>query len=447
MKTLFAFFSAFILCGLVVTQSAFAQQPKAPGSMTEPNQMTAGLGMTWIDDQPYYLINIAPELAFGNLGLGLDLELHISSKDHKIRKQDFDEAYDYVRIIRYIRWGQRDDKFYARLGELENAEIGYGFITYMYNNSPSWDDRRVGAEFDLNFQKYGLETMYSDFVRAGVFGFRPHVKPLQFTTIGKVPVIGGMEIGATWAGDFRPDSKDVSFDSTGGVRKPLNSGGINILGADIGFPLVRIPTVSSTLYGDYAKIVDFGSGEAVGLETNFSGMGLLQIFTKLERRWMGNQFIPNYFDALYEIERYQLSQNTFFSKAQTLQNTVSPGPGYFGGLTISLLGRLQVLGTYQRLDNDPKSGILELGTTTGSMLPMLTIDAGYDKKYIQNNKDIFTLDDRSLLYATVGYKVYPFMTIEAEYLWTFEPVKDPNGNVSYVTQKQVIPKVLISFPL
>ena len=42
------------------------------------------------------------------------------------------------------------------------------FIMYFYNNSPSYDDRRLGTEFDLNFGKYGLETVYGDFARLGV---------------------------------------------------------------------------------------------------------------------------------------------------------------------------------------------------------------------------------------------------------------------------------------
>ena len=81
------------------------------------------------------------------------------------------------------------------------------------------------------------------------------------------------------------------------------------------------------------------------------------------------------------------------------------------------------------------------------MLPMFVVEAGYDKKYIKNNKDVFTLDERSLLHASIGYKPYPFMIVSMLYLWTFEPVVDANGNTSFVTQKRVEPKVSIVFPL
>jgi hypothetical protein len=232
-----------------------------------------------------------------------------------------------------------------------------------------------------------------------------------------------------------------------GVPTTSNDGTINIIGADIGFPLMRIPTVSSTLYVDYAKILSFGNGEAVGLQTDFSGMGLVNIFTKFERRFTGEKFIADYFDTFYELDRYELAGTVFSSKAQMLDNVTTAEPGYFGDLTIAILGKLQIRGMYTKLDKVDTSGTLHIGTSTGNMLPMFIVDAGYDKKYIKNNKDVFTLDERSLLYASVGYKPYPFMIVSMLYTWTFAPVVDANGNTSFAIQKRVEPKVSIVFPL
>ncbi len=445
------FLSVVILAGfLFFTSESFAQSAKGRSpNASDQNMMTGGLGMTWIDGQAYYLVNIAPELAFGKFGVGLDLNLYVSSKDQSIRWAELQRG----RFIRYLRWGQKGDDVYARVGVLDYAQLGHGSIMYLYKNSPSFDDRRLGAEFDLDFGKTGFETVYGDFTEPGVFGIRGYVRPLQYTTLAPVPIIGGLEVGATWAGDYRKDSRDtnvtraLSFVGPEPPPQKENLGTMNILGADLGLPLLRVPMVSSTLYFDYAKIVHFGSGEALGLQTDFSGLGIFNIFTKFERRWSGDHYIPDYFDVFYELERYQLNGTSFSSKAQTLSQLVSPGPGYFGDLTIAILGRLQIRGTYSKLDNDPKSGVLHLGASTGNMLPVIVVDAGYDKKNIQNNKDVFTLDERSLLYASVGYKPYPFMIVSMLYTWTFAPVTDSYGNTSYVTQKRVQPKVSIVFPL
>jgi hypothetical protein len=436
---------AFVALALLASSAVAQKIPAAVAGKADPSSITGGIGLTRIDTVWYYTFNIAPELAFGKFGVGLDLTLNVSSKDHQIRKQDFDETYDYIRIIRYLRWGHKGDDVYARLGILDYARLGHGFVMYLYNNSPSYDDRRLGTEFDLNFGKYGFETVYSDFGREGVFGIRGSVRPLQYTSLASVPILGNLEIGATWAGDMRRNSRDTSF--TLATRLPSNDGTLNVIGADIGLPLLRIPTVSSTLYFDYAKILTFGSGEALGLETNFSGLGLFDIFTKFERRWTTDYFMPNYFSTFYELERYQLSGTVFSSKAQMLNSLVSPGPGYFGDLTIGILGKLQIRGTYSKLDLQPTSGVLHLGTSTGSLIPIFVIDAGYDKKYIVDNKDVFTLDERSLLYASIGYKPYPFMIVSMLYTWTFVPVIDANGNTSYVAQKRIQPRVSIVFPL
>ena len=446
------FLIPFIALVLVAAApSSFAQTAAQKASeKAGPNIMTGGFGVTWIDGEPYYALSLAPEVSFGKVGVGLDLNFYISSKDQSIRWQEL----QYGRFIRYLRYGQKNEDLYARLGILDNTRLGHGFIMYLYKNSPSHDARRIGAEFDLNFGKYGFESMYSDFARSGVVGIRPYVKPLQYTTLAKVPVIGGLEVGASWVSDFRTDSKttkvNVTPSAVSGAPPTIaagNDGTMNVIGADIGLPLVRIPTISSTFYTDYAKIISYGSGVALGLETNFSGMGLLEIFTKIERRYSGDNFMPNYFDSFYELDRVRLNDTMYISKAHQLDSVKSPGWGYFADLTISILGTVDVRGMFQKLDNDPHSGMLHLGTSLGKMVPMVVVDAGYDKRMIKSGKDLFTLDERSLLYVEVGYKPYPFMTVSTLYTWTFAPVTDVSGNISYVPQKRVTPRVTISFPL
>lgn len=443
-----------VLLLLVITGSlALAQTKAVPKGGGTSGVAKGGVGMTWIDGEAYYLVSLAPEIAFGKWGVGLDLNLHISSKDQKVREEDFDETYDYIRIIRYIRYGTKGEELYVRVGALDYARLGHGFILYNYKNSPSFDNRKVGAELDLDFGKWGLETVYGDFTDGSVLGMRGYTRPLQFTPAKSIPVIGNLEIGATFASDVRSDSRDTgvvinsvgtTFDTT-----TYNSGSLSIIGLDLGLPLFRLPVADATLYLDYAKIVNYGSGFATGLEVNFSALGLVKVFTKFERRFaQTDKFIPSYFDAFYELERYQMTPGRFQSKAKSLEQTISPGPGYFGSLLVDVLGTIQAEGSYQKLDLHPTSGILHIGANTGSKIPLISLSAGYDKKYIKDNKDVFTLDERSLLYAEVGYKPYPFMIVSTLYTWTYAPEKDPSGNVTgYKPQKRITPKVSFVFPL
>ena len=451
--------SMFIGSLSLVAQSKSAAAA-AKGGGTE-GVIKGGVGMTWIDGEAYYLVSLAPEIAFGKFGVGLDLNLHISSTNQKIRKEDFDETYDYIRIIRYLRYGSKGDEFYIRLGTLDYAKLGHGSILYNYKNSPSVDARKIGTELDVNFGKWGLETVYGDFTAASVLGVRGYTRPLQFTPAKTIPIIGNLEIGATFASDMRSDASDIGVNrsiaspTTFRFTSKQNAGSLSIIGLDMGLPLLHSPVVDMTLYYDFVKVLNFGSGMSVGLETNFSGMGLIKIFTKFERRFaQTDEYLPSYFNSFYELDRYSLTLDTagviqnFSSKAQILSNTKSPGPGYFGSLLVDVLGTIQIEGSYQKLDLNPTSGILHLGTNTGDKIPLIMVSAGYDKRNIQNNKDIFTLDERSLLYAEVGYKPYPFMVVSMLYTWTFAPEKDKDGNVTgYVPQKRITPKVSFVFPL
>ena len=445
----------YLILAISLCVSSYAQTKAAAtakGGGTE-GVVKGGVGMTWIDGEAYYLVSLAPEIAFGKWGVGLDLNLHVSSKDQKIRKEDFDETYDYIRIIRYIRYGSKGDEIYVRVGALDYSKLGHGFILYNYKNSPSFDNRKVGTEFDLDFGKWGLETVYGDFADASVLGMRGYTRPLQFTTAASIPVVGNLEVGATFASDVRSDSRDTGVFINTTAPTPdtttYNTGAMSIIGFDLGLPLFRLPVADATLYMDYAKILNYGHGFATGIDLNFSALGMVKIFTKFERRFgQTDKFIPAYFDAFYELERYQSTPGNFHSKAKTLEQTVSQGPGYFGSLLVDVLGTIQVEGSYQRLDLNDSSGIMHIGVNTGNKIPLISLSAGYDKKYIKDNKDVFTLDERSLLYAEVGYKPYPFMIVSTLYTWTFAPEKDAAGNVTgYKPQKRITPKVSFVFPL
>lgn len=439
-----------LLCSFAVISYGQTKAAPAAAKGGTSGAMKGGVGMTWIGDEAYYLVSLAPEIAFGKIGVGLDLNFYVSSKDQSIRWEEMQRG----RFIRYLRYGTKGDEFYTRVGMLDYSRLGHGFILYNYKNSPSVDNRRIGIELDVDFGKWGVETVYGDVTAAGVLGSRGYVRPLQFTPAASIPVIGNLEVGAVFATDLRSDSRDTKIDTSGGVTKKVNAGSVSVVGVDLGLPLVRSSMFNATYYLDYAKILNYGHGFATGIELNASAFGILTVTSKLERRFgQTSQFIPSYFDAFYELERYQISKNaakvdTLASKAKMLESITEPSSGYFGSLLVDILGTIQVEGSYKKIDNDPNSGTLHLGTNTGDKIPLIHVTAGYDKLNIRNGKDVFTLDERSLLYAELGYKPYPFMIVSMLYTWTFAPELNADGNVTgYKPQKRITPKVGFVFPL
>lgn len=409
--------------------------------------MAGGLGVTVIDGEMYYLFNLSPEFSFGKLGLGLDLNLRFN-KEGKIRPGEYEKFGDYLRIIRYVRWGKKGDGLYIKAGVLDYSRLGHGFIMYNYRNSASYDLRKTGIEFDMDFEKFGFETVYSDLAKAGLVGFRGYVRPLMFTSMASVPIIGGIEVGATFATDLNDNSKKTFANSTLLPPQPLatagGSGKLSIVGVDVGLPIVSLSSFNSTLYADYAQITGFGNGAVVGINFNFSGMGLLTIGAKYERRFLGDEFLPSYFDALYERDRFVLSDSgkTFASKAALLASAKKT-EGYYGELLISILNTFNIVGGYQAPVGVPNQGVFHAELQTPAVVPQIVFGAGFDKR---NIGPVFKLDENSILYAELGYKPMPYMVVSMLYQWTFAEKKDLAGNVvGYETQKRVEPKVRFVF--
>ena len=243
-------------------------------------------------------------------------------------------------------------------------------------------------------------------------------------------------------GSYNPATN--KFETTSDV------GSINIIGFDIGLPVISGSFADVTLYYDYNKIIDFGHGSATGVIAQFNPLGFVQATAKLERRFNGDRYIPSYFNSFYEIERFRItdkSSGTFSSKASLLASLTDGDDGWYGELGINALGLLYVIGSYQRLDKTPNSGILHLGSEIAPEGAPFLLRAGYDKINIRNEKDIFTLDDRSYLFTEVGYKPYPFMVVSLVYNWTFTPTRDADDNiVGYEPQKRIEPRVYFVVP-
>lgn len=431
---------------IIISTFIHAQFPDA-----NKGNLTGGFGLSFIDGTAFYAFRFTPEVSFSKIGVGLDLNLEFDSKG-KMRAENFNETSDYLAIIRYIRYGQKHDPIFAKVGAIDAYTLGHGSIMYAYNNSTSFDSRKIGLALDLDFTKFGFESIYSDFSQSGIIGIRGYARPLHFTKFSSIPVIGNIEVGASVVTDMNNRSSVLSGNYDFATEKFTSlqeENSLTIVGFDLGLPLLKTSSFNSMLYFDYAKIMDFGSGSSAGLLVGFSGLGLLSADIKLERRWNSDKFIPSYFNTLYEIERFNLNKSTgqFTSKAKILALQLNEDNGYYGELGVSLLNTLKIIGSYQRLDLDPKSGIFHADADISPENGSFVARAGYDKVNIEDEKDLFTLDNRSYLFAELGYKPYSYLLVSMVYNWTFTPVRNSSDEiVSYEPQKKIEPRVSFIYP-
>ncbi|MFZ2322773.1 MAG: hypothetical protein WAV89_03645 [Ignavibacteriaceae bacterium] len=437
-----------ILFLVLISFPLFAQYNDYP--RPDEGYLSGGLGLNWIDGKPYYRIGFRPEISFANFGVGLDLNLDFDS-DGNLRKENFNEFTDYLSIIRYVRYGLKNDPVFIKLGALDYYTLGHGTIMHQYNNSPTYDARRIGLVADIDFGKFGFESIYGSFAQSGVFGMRAYARPLQYTEAGHIPIIGNLEFGASYVTDFNEYARVDSgyFDQTGKFKVVKDGGALTVLGIEVGLPLIKSSVTTITLYADYNKIIDFGSGVATGIKFDFAGLGLISASAKLERRFNNGKYLPSYFNSFYEIERFKSDSaaGTYTSKSLQLANITENANGFYGDLFIRVLNLFDIYGSYQRLDKNPKSGILNLRTAIEPEEAPFVLRAGYDKINIIDEKDLFKLDDRSYLFTEVGYKPMPYILVSIVYNWTFAPVRDSDDNiVGYKPQKRIEPRVSFIYP-
>jgi len=429
---------------LIALSFVFAQAPK--GKMQE-SILSGGTGMVWIDGKPYYQVTINPELSFSKIGIGLDLRLEFNNDG--IRKENFNETSDYLSIIRYIRYGQKGDPFYFRVGALDFSRIGNGTIVSYYSNRPSIDSRKIGLEMAFDAEKYGAELIYGNFGLAGIAGGRAFVRPLQMAGMSDIPVLSNLELGGTYIIDL---DKRADFDSTitvGNTSKTYGEKTLSVVGFDVTLPIIKSGIFNFKTYYDFAKILNYGSGSALGAKLDINPVETFMFGAKFEYRINGDEYIPGYFNSFYEIERYNWKTygNKTYGKARSLDE-IKGKNGYFGELYGSIAKIVEIRGSYERIPDEPKSGILHINGTA-NLGESYAARAGYDKRNIDGESAIFKVDENTIMFAEFGYRPYKFMLVSMAYIWNFTPEREGGKSdgkiIGYKTQKRIEPRVTFSY--
>jgi hypothetical protein len=444
-------------------------------TLPQGSEIDAGMGLTWIDNQSYYVISFQPDISIGKFGIGLGINLLYNPDTGKLRGEDWDEAYDVARLIRYLRWGRKGDPLYARVGALDNTRIGHGFLLNFYNNQIFYDERKLGLLVDADLGYGGVETMTSNLGRLELLGGRGYIRPLHGT---QIPVLKNAAIGATYITDTDPDQWRDSKDA------------VSAYGVDIEFPLVKTEIFKTLLYADHAKIQDWGSGQMVGFGTEFDLLGgWLRLGFNLERRFLGKHFISNYYGPFYEVLRYstvgelwefyeslggepnEILLQTLKGYFADLGYDVSLFPedvedllpyiedwqvtkemllpmmsesrkGWYFGLGAEVFHLVNLFGSYQVIDEQENSGMLHLGAMLSQSVPFIALEATYDKRGIGNFKDVRTLDYRSVARVGIGYKVTPYILLYLDYIWSYQ--WDEEGQM-YKPQERFSPRVAFRY--
>ncbi len=417
------------------------------------------VGSTILDDgKNYQYLSLRPDISIWKFGLGLDLPLYFDPQGG-IRQDewDFKSIDDVINKIYYLRFNKPGDPTYVRIGSLDNITLGYGLIMRDYSNAIEWPKvRRPGLHFQKKIGHFGVEGLVNNLNEfspptgmkgPGVLGGR-----LTFETKFGLPLVFGATVvndanmflgiqdqdkdGIPNPFDVFPGKNDKEIIAqakqpfivnpatgeldTSAIRTLIDLGALkNILaapmdfkdssasvmeyGVDIGIPLIRREKMQLWIYGQYAQILDYGAGiTAPGLKFKLGPVSL-----GAEYRMFGKEFMPEFFNYSYEIDRVVWSEADSTYKKKTDQLADLPtATGYFVDAGVALGNLFNIYASYQAMDFGeglPSKNIFGSASINPDLVPKLGLAEAY---YYQPNADkLFESTDGTVAGYRIGFEM------------------------------------------
>ena len=422
-------------------------------------------------DEDFFL-NVTLRLSFDReyWGIGLQVPVRFRLIDNDpqdnddigsvIRKEDWDQPSDFLRLMRYVYVGKADKTgpFYVRLGELSNLSIGHGTIMHRYFNNFDISRWRAGLNAAVNIGAFGADVMVSDLLDWHVVGGRLSVRPLQLALgdgFWSRLVIGASVVADTKAPfelERQVDDPDTEFDESTRVRvnnqdepEIAQSEAFVIAGVDIGLEVLTTDLLKITPYVDMNRMtfVENGWGLHAGVLWNLRlPMGFDTFITDLrtEYRYVSGDYISPYFNTVYEIERYNVLANEAPFPTPKLQclasvtepcslNTGAAKNGFYFDVIAGWPNWIYIGGEYLDYDGDRPDGQLRLSLEVPA-LEFLQLSAFYYRVNVDGPSDLFALDDKSAVIAQAVIPIYSFISLQARWwrVWRADP--DEGGYAS-----------------
>jgi hypothetical protein len=286
----------------VVLWSAAAGAKSAVG-------VSGDVGLGGLGGKAYATLQTALELREAQLAFGLfgrvRLPLQDAAAEGYVRSRDWDEATDYVHIVRYIQY-QHDFgsvRLEAEEGELLGTTLGHGTLLRDYTNIADPDHPHSGLRLRLGSRRVAVEALIDNFVRPSVIAARVDAAP-----VGRAP---GFRIGASLVVDPRAPlqvrldaSNQREVDSAYNLQaetKPLALAGVD---AEYTFGDDRRGRV--TPYVDLNTSF-YGLGGHLGASGRVPMGSRAQLGVQLEYRVNSGGYSPAYVETFYDLDRYQAS--------------------------------------------------------------------------------------------------------------------------------------------
>lgn len=349
-----------------------------------------GLGLVAIDGVYYAVARPDLNLKFGRLSLGFGAPLRFQLLDlsnidifagdptagatdgiGRFRTEDWDQIEDFLRPIRYLTFGKKEDELYIDVNRIHAITLGHGQLMRRYQPNLDIDEDNLFAEVDAYGDYGGIEFMTGPFPLPRLVGGLGFIKPLgiinAFSPIGDDhsylrQLASSWSVGVSYIADLNsPTALDKRNNPVDGRQQLIvdqanqflwkgRDGFVGSLvqgvGVDTEVKVLKLQNIDVKVYGDYSHLffpADTGEEQAFSAFDGggYTVGGLLRVSfgetpvrriededeatkagrsprekmaahafrVRLEGRTFSPTFLPSYFNTMYEVDRLQFGFN------------------------------------------------------------------------------------------------------------------------------------------
>jgi hypothetical protein len=385
-------------------------------------QLTLGGGARHLEAEgsPTQTQNFARLGAAMNLwqvAIGLELDV-ILNDEFEPESIFYDDLSDYLSIIKYAEFGSPGQTLHLRSGVIADASIGHGTIVGHYYNNTVLGKPKTGIAGEMNLRVLGVQALLSDVVDLEFSAGRVTYKPIVDT---KIPVIRNFTVGTSFAMDrTAPDkvefNRDGSFQQNSNEEIRASREQLLIYGADLELPIFNNAWLAVIPYADQNFIGSHGNGLHVGVLNRIKLPIHIPAHAQLRGEWrrFTKEYIPTYFDAFYEFERFHYPNvDSPTTKFQSIPGA-DVKTGYLFELSFHFANMLHVGGVYEENESSVTSRADFYASFTG--IDWLILRAHYQKRGFNEIIELGDFDEQSFLSAQALVQIYSF--VYADLRWT-----------------------------
>lgn len=461
------------------------------------NSFGVGLGVATIDNAIYAQLRPDVNLHWGpfNLGLGTPLRFEVadfgslriddpSSTDSifaevgRFRTEDWDQIEDFLRPLRYLSWGKKEDQLYLDVNRVHSVTLGHGQLVRRYTPNVDIDEDNLIAAVDGYGDYNGVELLAGPFPVPRVAGALVFVKPLAL--LSDDPLARSWSIGVSAATDLnaptvldkRQNPADqrvqLAVDSSNQLlwRGKTNPVGDTVFGAglDSELKILKVDILDIKTYADWSQLFFPADSSVEQAFEAFSGGGATlgalvrmsfgetpvrpldeesddvkagrapremkaahAVRVRVEGRLFDPQYLPSYFNTMYEVDRFQYGVDEEGSRAElptkiaflAAQAGQPWRAGFYGEVSWAWVDIVGLTAVYEdavalAADAAPVGGrnLALHAETTG--FGFLQLFGTYHYRNFEDFSGLFSFaTDHEILYAGGRLELLPFLFINA----------------------------------